>query len=211
MRSARGIAGWTLVVGAVVLCARTLAYALAPDPRAEALGQLTGGPRPVVIGVVVLGLGALLAAIVLWAAALGVRERHRLRPGSGVAPRLRLARTLVRAAALTVVSAAVFTAIESTIHVEEGLGFHGLHCLLGPVHRDALPLLGALALVASALVEAVRHALAFGRRVVAAESGRRRLPRALRGVLLAVFAGTSRGFTAPATADSRGPPALSNC
>jgi hypothetical protein len=211
MRRTRGIAGWTLLVGVVVLVARTLAYALAPDPRAEALGQLTGGPRPVVVASVVLGLGALLATVVLWAAALGVRERHRLRRDSGAPPRLQLVRALLRAVALTGVSAAVFTAIESTIHVEEGLGFHGLHCLLGPVHRDALPLIGALALVASALVEAVRLALAFGRRVVAAESGRRRLPRALRGGLVASFAGTSHGFTAPANADSRGPPALSYC
>ncbi len=85
---------------------------------------------------------------------------------------------LLCGAALFVVSALVFTAVESTIHVEEGLGFHGLHCLLGPVHRNALPLLGGLALVAAALIEAVRHAIAFGRRVVAADPRRRRVRRA---------------------------------
>ena len=31
--------------------------------------------------------------------------------------------------------------LESTIHWREGLGWHGLHCLLGPVHRDAIPIL----------------------------------------------------------------------
>jgi hypothetical protein len=211
MRRTRAIAGWAIVVGAVVLVARTLAYALAPDPRAEALGQVTGGPRPVVIGAVVLGLGALLAAIVLWAAALGVRERHRLRPSAGDAPRLRLGRVLVRALALTGVSALAFTTIESTIHVEEGLGFHGLHCLIGPVHRDALPLIAALALVASALVEAVRHAVAFGRRVAAAEPRHRRVPRATHALLLAPATCASRGFTLPATPGSRGPPAPSYC
>ena len=71
------------MVAAIVLVARTLAYALAPDPRAEALGQVTGGPRPVVIAAVVLGLSALLSGAVLWLSALGVRERHRLRPGCG--------------------------------------------------------------------------------------------------------------------------------
>ncbi len=98
-----------LVVAAIVLVARTLAYALAPDPRAEALGQVTGGPRPVVIAAVVLALSAVFAGAVLWLSALGVRERHRLRPGSGEAPHLRLLPMLLRGAALFVVSALVFT------------------------------------------------------------------------------------------------------
>ena len=92
---------WTGVVAAVVLSARTLAYALAPDPRAEALGRVTGGPRPVVVAAVALVLAALIAAVVLWLSALGVRERHRLRPG-GAAPRLRLAPVLGRALAIAI-------------------------------------------------------------------------------------------------------------
>jgi hypothetical protein len=198
-----------LVVAAIVLVARTLAYALAPDPRAEALGQLTGGPRPVVIAAVALGLSALLAGAVLWLAALGVRERHLLRPGGGAAPRLRLLPVLLHTAALFVVSALVFTAVESTIHVEEGLGFHGLHCLLGPVHRNVLPLLGGLALVASALIEAVRHAVAFGRRVVAASPRHRRVRRAPAAAALVAAGTVWRAFAAVALPAGRGPPALS--
>jgi hypothetical protein len=208
MRFARA-GGWSLVVAAVVFVARTLAYALAPDPRAEALGQLTGGPRPVVIAAVALGLSGLLAGAVLWLAAIGVRERYRLRPQPGEAPRMRLVATLLRTGALAVVSALVFTAVESTIHVEEGLGFHGLHCLLGPVHRNVLPLIGGLALVASALIEAVRHAVVFGRRVTAANPLRQRVPRAPRPRLQASGGRVSGGFDSLLLPGSRGPPALS--
>jgi len=199
-----------LVVAAIVLVARTLAYALAPDPRAEALGQVTGGPRPVVIAAVALGLSALLAGAVLWLSALGVRERHRLRPGSGEAPHLRLLPMLLRGTALFVASALVFTAVESTIHVEEGLGFHGLHCLLGPVHRNALPLLGGLALVAAALIEAVRHAIAFGRRVVAATPPRRRVRRAPGSTRVVPGTGLWRALGTIVAPGGRGPPALSH-
>ena len=199
-----------LVVAAIVLVARTLAYALAPDPRAEALGQVTGGPRPVVIAAVVLGLSALLAGAVLWLSALGVRERHRLRPGSGEAPHLRLLPMLLRGAALFVVSALVFTAVESTIHVEEGLGFHGLHCLLGPVHRNALPLLGGLALVAAALIEAARHAAAFGRRIVAASPLRRRVRRTPGSAPVAHAGGVWCALGTIVAPGSRGPPAFSH-
>jgi hypothetical protein len=208
MRLAR-TGGWVLVVAAVVFVARTLAYALAPDPRAEALGQLTGGPRPVAIAAVALGLSGLLAGAALWLAAIGVRERYRLRPGPGEAPRMRLGAMLLRTGALAVVSALVFTAVESTIHVEEGLGFHGLHCLLGPVHRNVLPLIGGLALVASALIEAVRHAVVFGRRVAAASPLRQRVPRAPRPRVQVSAGRVSRGFGSPALPGSRGPPAFS--
>ena len=87
-----------------------------------------------------------------------------------------------------------FDAVETTIHMRAGLGFHGLHCLTGPVHENALPLIGALSLVAVAVVEAVRHAVAFGRRVVAAQPARRRVPRAPRATILASRAPGSRGF-----------------
>jgi hypothetical protein len=199
-----------LVVAAIVLVARTLAYALAPDPRAEALGQVTGGPRPVVIAAVALGLSALLAGAVLWLSALGVRERHRLRPGSGEAPHLRLLPMFVCGTALFIVSALVFTAVESTIHVEEGLGFLGLHCLLGPVHRNVLPLLGGLALVAAALIEAVRHAIAFGRRIVAASPHRQRVRRAPWPARVAPAGGVWRALGSIVSPGGRGPPALSH-
>ena len=52
---------------------------------------------------------------------------------------------------------------ESYLHWRAGLGFHGLSCLVGPVHRNAIPLLAALALVAAALAEAVLHLIGWMR------------------------------------------------
>jgi hypothetical protein len=206
MRRILRAGGWTAVVAAVVLAARTLAYALAPDPRAVALGQVTGGPRPVVAGAVALVLAATVAGAVLWLSALGVRERHRLRAG-GATPRLRLVPVLARSLAVAVVSAAAFTAIESIIHEREGLGFHGLHCLAGPVHENALPLIAALSLLAVALVEAVRHAVEFGRRVIAARPPRSRVPRAARHARVAALVLELLAVERPTVLRGRGPPA----
>jgi hypothetical protein len=200
--------GWLVVVVAIELVARSLSYALSPDARAQVFGAATGGTRPVEIAVVALVLGALVASAVLWVAALGVRERFRLRGGRGPAPHLRLRRMAVRGAVLYAASTAVFTVVETSIHWHEGLGFHGLHCLLGPVHRDALPLIGALVVVAVAVVEAVGHAIAFGRRVVAAEGARRRLPRTLRPLLVRAARPLAHTFDAPAVRGDRGPPSL---
>jgi hypothetical protein len=208
MRQTGKIGGWAAVVAAVVLAARTLAYALAPDPRAEALGRVTGGPRPVVVGSIAVGLAALFAGAVLWLSALGVRERHRLRP-AGDAPRLQILPVLVRAIAVSVVASVAFAAVETTIHMRAGLGFHGLHCLTGPVHENALPLIGALSLVAVALVEAVRHAVAFARRVRAAQPARHRVPRAPCATILAPRPPGSRGFAPLALPSGRGPPVSS--
>jgi hypothetical protein len=201
-------AGFTVVVAVVVLTARTLAYALAPDPRAEALGRVTGGPRPLVVGLVALGLAGLLAGAVLWLSAIGVRERHRLRP-AGAAPRMRVLPVLGRAIAISVAASLAFSALETAIHVQDGLGFHGLHCLTGPVHANALPLIAALSLVAAAVVQAVRHAYAFGQRVLAARPPRCRVPRAPRSAAAAAAATASRGFGALAAPAGRGPPVLS--
>jgi hypothetical protein len=208
MQRALRAGGFAAVVAVVGLAARTLAYALAPDPRAEALGRLTGGPRPIVVGGIAVGLAGLFAGAVLWLSALGVRERHRLQP-VGDAPRLRIAAILVRAGAISVASATAFTAIESAIHVREGLGFHGLHCLIGPVHQDAVPLIVAFSLAAAALVEAVRHAVAFARRVVAARPPRCRVP-GERGTRALIAAAPRRsGFEMLGAPTGRGPPAPS--
>jgi hypothetical protein len=196
---------WVAVVAAIVLAARTLAYALAPDPRAEALGGVTGGPRPVVVGSIAVGLAALFAGALLWLAALGVRERHRLRHG-GDAPRLRILPVLARATMLSGAASITFTVVETTIHVQEGLGFHGLRCLTGPVHENALPLIASLSLVAAAIVECIRHAVAFGRRVAAAQPARRRVPRASRAAIVPPAVPGSRGFAPLAVPSGRGPP-----
>ncbi len=165
---------WLPVVAVLVLAARWLCYALAaPSPLSGKLEASAGGPRLVVVTLVSVALGAGLSVFTVWLAALGVRERARLRP-ERVAPRLRLRRLLLRFLVLYAASSLAFALFESYLHWRTGLGFHGLSCLIGPVHRNALPILAALALVAAALAEAAAHVLAWVRAVVR-ELRRRRL------------------------------------
>jgi hypothetical protein len=164
---------WPAVVGLLVLIARWLAYALAPSPLANRFEGSAGGPELVVVTLVSLGLAAVGSTLVVWLAALGVRERQRLHP-ERVAPTLRLRRLSVRTALLYAASSLAFALLESYLHWQAGLGFHGLACLVGPVHRNAIPLLAALSLTAAALVEAATHLLGWMRAVVR-ELGRVRL------------------------------------
>jgi hypothetical protein len=164
---------WPLVVALLVLTARWLAYALSPSPLARVLEHSAGGPNLVVVTLLSFGLTALGSVLVVWLAALGVRERARLQP-ERVAPKLRLRRLGLRAAGLYVASSFAFALLESYLHWRAGIGFHGLSCLVGPVHRDAIPLLAALALATAALAEAVQHLVAWMRAVVR-ELRRRRL------------------------------------
>ena len=60
-----------------------------------------------------------------------------------------------------------FALFESWEHWRAGLGWHGLHCLTGPAHRNAIPILAALSLVAAALAAALEHVLAWMRRTIA--------------------------------------------
>ena len=148
---------WVGTVALLVLVARWLAYALAqPSPLANRFQSSAGGPSLVLVSVVALALAAAVSVAVLWLAALGVRERARLRP-ERVPPRLRLRRFAVSAVGLYAASTFGFASFESYLHWRAGLGFHGLSCLVGPVHRNAIPLLAALGLVAAALAEAVLH------------------------------------------------------
>ncbi|HVD12019.1 MAG TPA: hypothetical protein VNB46_02195 [Gaiellaceae bacterium] len=156
---------WPAAVGLLVLTARWLAYALAPSPLANRFEGSAGGPRLVVVALVSLGLAALASTLVVWLAALGVRERQRLHP-ERVAPTLRLRRMGVRTALLYVTSSLAFALFESYLHWRAGLGFHGLSCLVGPVHRNAIPLLAALALATAALAESAAHLLGWMRAVV---------------------------------------------
>ena len=83
------------------------------------------------------------------------------------APRLRPRILLARAAALFLATCFAFAMLESTIHWREGLGWHGLRCLTGPVHRDAIPVLAALSLIAVAIHGAIEHLLEWARRLFA--------------------------------------------
>jgi hypothetical protein len=164
---------WPAVVALLVLIARWLAYALSPSPLARALERSAGGPSLVVVTLVSLTMTVLASTLVVWLAALGVRERARLQP-ERVAPKVRLRRLGLRALGLYVVSSLAFALFESYLHWRAGIGFHGLSCLVGPVHRNAIPLLAALALIAAALAEAAQHLFAW-MRAVARELRRRRL------------------------------------
>jgi len=193
---------WPAVVALLVLVARWLAYALAPSPLARMLERSAGGPSLVVVTLLSLGLAVLGSVLVVWLAALGVRERARLEP-ERIAPRLRLRRLALRALGLYLTSSFAFAMFESYLHWRAGIGFHGLSCLVGPVHRNAIPLLAALSLAAAALAEAAEHVLAWARAVVH-ELRRRRLG-AQRFASFAPLASLAPLLVAVQTR-SRGPP-----
>jgi hypothetical protein len=158
---------WLPVAALVVLAARALAYALAPRPTVVSgeLERQLGGPGLVVTAIAALGAAALVSSLVVWLASLAVRERHALEGGD--APGFGFVRMFAAALALFAVTSLAFASLESYLHWRAGLGFHGLHCLVGPVHRDALPLLGALSLLAAAAEAAARHLLRWMRRTLA--------------------------------------------
>jgi hypothetical protein len=174
MRGLR-LSGWVGLCAAVVLAGRWFAYELAPAPTALAarLQGETAPPNALIVALVVLGIGAVLSVGTLWLAVMGVAERQRLEPRAVAPSPLSIPRLVLHAAALFVASSLAFTGFESYIHVRAGLGFHGMHCLLGPVHQDALPILGALSLLAAAVVAAAGHVLAWVRRSIALLTGGR--------------------------------------
>jgi hypothetical protein len=197
---------WIGVALLVTLAARSIAYAISPSPLAAELEQRAGGPALPTVVAVSLGLGVVVAAAVVWLASLGVRERRLLETQPLLEePRLRLGRLGLRALALAAASAVTFTLLESYLHWRAGLGWHGVHCLTGPVHTNALPVIGALSLVAAALGTALEHVLAWMRRTLARLTPAplfvlRASPRPLTVALLRAAAAT------PAVA--RGPPSL---
>lgn len=179
-RSGVRIACQAAAVVLIVAIARWLCYALAPSPNAELAARLQGsggGISLVWVSLAFVLAPAVAAALGFGLVAAGVRERARLglegwsQPGSlGV-------RALVRrAAALSLASSLTFASFESSIHYREGLGFHGLSCLAGPVHRNALPILIGLSIVIAAVLAAVDLVLAaLAGRVLAATAPRPRL------------------------------------
>jgi hypothetical protein len=166
---------WLGVAALVVLAGRALAYGLAPRPTPLTLQleRQVGGPTLVVTAIVALGLALLVGAALVWIATLMVRERHLLSGAPGTAPTLRPARVARAAVLLWLTTSIAFGALEAYLHWRAGLGFHGLHCLLGPVHRDALPIFGAVSLVAAAVEAAACHLLRWMRRTLAALRPRR--------------------------------------
>ena len=189
MRSrARSLLVWSAVLASLVLGTRTIVYELArATPLADRLSGRLGGPRPVVVAAIALLAGLALAAVVLWLAAMGVRERWALADPAtrGRLPRLALRGFALRTAGLWIATALAFTAVESYVHWRAGLGFHGFDCLFGPVHVNALPVSGALALIAAAVVGAAEHLLAWARRVTARAFGARPRPARERLALVA--------------------------
>jgi hypothetical protein len=161
-------ATWAAVGALVVLTARALAYALSPSPLAAELSRHAGGPKlPIVISASA-AIAVCVASAIVWLAALGVRERRLLETRPLLeTPRLRLGVLAGRAVALWIATMLAFALFESYVHWRAGLGWHGLHCLVGPAHRDAVPILGALSLVAAAAVSALEHVFAWMRRLLA--------------------------------------------
>jgi hypothetical protein len=200
---------WPVAVALVVLGSRTIAYAISPSPLAAELSHQAGGPTLPVITIVAILLALTFSAAVVWLATLGVHERRLLETRPVVEePRLRLGLLAARALALWLVAMPAFAYLESTIHWREGLGWHGLHCLAGPVHRNAIPILGALSLTTAALAAALEHVFAWMRRTLASIAGPRRIagivvlaePRSATLLLPAAFA---------APLGARGPPRVS--
>jgi hypothetical protein len=204
----KSLLAWLAAGTVVVLASRVIVYALSPSPLAPGLAHQAGGPALPVIAVVAGVLALAFSAAVVWLTALGVRERRLLETRPVVAvTRLRLGLLVVRALALWLLTMPAFALLESYIHWRSGLGWHGLHCLTGPVHRDAIPILGALSLVAAALAAALEHVLAWMRRTLARLAQRRTVgvvlvpPPAFGELRLAGASATPLG--------ARGPPALS--
>ncbi len=207
----RGAARWALAGALVVLCARWLAYAVNPSPAARVLESQAGGPGLPTVALVSLTMGAAIASAICWLAALGIRERALLerRLLTEPQPRFRIHRVLAQAMALAVTTSLAGGLLEAYIHWRSGLGWHGLHCLFGPVHRDLLPFEGALSFVAAALVAAAEHVGAWMRRTFALL---RALPRARKPDILLPAAhvfDVPRTVLCAAAGTPRAPPARS--
>jgi hypothetical protein len=207
----RGAALWALAGALVVLCARWLAYAVTPSPAARVLEKQAGGPGLPAIALVSLTLGAGIAITICWLAALGIRERALLerRVLTAPPPRLRVGRTLGHALVLAVATSVAGGLLEAYIHWRSGLGWHGLHCLFGPVHRNLLPFEAAFSLIAASLLAAGRHVAVWMRRTFAllrALPPARRLPVPVPRVHVL---DVPRTILRPAAGAPRAPPARS--
>src|SRR3954447_15761249 len=137
----RVLAGWAGLVATITLATRAVVYALAPrTPLALRLGSRLGGPHLVVVIAAALLAGGLVAGALLWLPHPRGRRRWVLAAPEtrGRRPHLAVGRFALRAGGLWAASSLAFAAVESYLHMRAGLGFHGLSCLVGPVHVDAL-------------------------------------------------------------------------
>jgi hypothetical protein len=198
---------WAVVALAVVLATRTLIYALAPQSLllAELADNRVVGPHLTLPLLAIVGAAAVLGAGALAVAVVSVRVRLELEGRRLVsAPRIRPGVLAGRVVALFLVTSFAFAMLESYLHWREGLGWHGLHCLVGPVHRDAIPILVALSLLAVAVHGAVEHLLAWARRLFAQLAARLfPAPGAVAPTPNSRFSPRRR---TPATGAARGPP-----
>jgi len=200
---------WSVAAALIVVGSRTIVYALSPSPLAAEFSHRAGGPALPAVAVASAALGLVLSVAVVSLAALGVRERLLLetRPVVGL-PRLRLGLLVARALALWLVTMPAFALLESYIHWRQGLGWHGLHCLTGQVHRNAIPVLGALSLVAAAVAAALEHVFAWMRRTLARIAAPARAVGIVRGARPA-FVGVAPLAALVGALGARGPPYLS--
>ena len=148
-------------VATVVLSARSLAYLAVPDPSARFLQHRAGGPALPALALVALAICAVLAVIVCWLVAVGVRERALIARREPVP--FAVAPAFAMAAAITLATSFTGGMLEAYLHWRAGLGWHALHCLVGPVHRDLLPFEAGLSFVAAAVIAAARHLVAWMR------------------------------------------------
>jgi hypothetical protein len=168
-RTALRIFSGLILLVLIVLLARTIAYALQPSAAARSLGQGAGGPAFPILVLVALALASAIAIAVCRLAALAVDERALLETRTLAAPlpRLRVLHVVISAIALAVVTSLAGGLLEAYLHWRAGMGWHGLHCVFGPVHRNLIPIEAALSLVAAASAEAARHVVAWMRRTFA--------------------------------------------
>jgi hypothetical protein len=201
---------WIVAGVLVVLLTRSIAYAIAPSSAARLLEHRAGGPSLPVLTLAALALGGALAVAICWLAAFGVRERALLerRALAESAPRFRPARTFAFAIALAAVTSITGGLFEAYLHWRAGLGWHGVECVFGPVHRDLLPIATALSFIAASLLTAARHVTAWTRRTFALL--RALPPRVVRAaVRLELVAGVPRPSSFVGDARPRAPPAFS--
>ena len=166
--------GWLAVSAAGAMLARALVYSFGPahTPIGEQLAGATGRPS-VTVELIACAVAVCASVAMVGTAAVAVAERRRLEPlALSASAAIEPLRRACWALGIVVGSSLVFTILESYLHWRAGLGLHGLRCLTGPVHRDALPFLAALSLLAAAAVAAAGHVLAWLRRTIARFVGR---------------------------------------